>query len=168
MSPMLKAFIRQRQTAFESEVRTYFQATTRYRSRVRLGTIVIVDKSEEMSDFLKDLAERCGLSAKILRYDDVEAAKCLICQLGSEHVKVVVVNSELLSGQEEFVTWMNNEFTDIPVWISDCPIELDGELRSNGLRVGIVHQGVPLPFYADIVGFPVSARDMAFQNAVPA
>lgn len=166
MSPKMRARIATRQNAFESEVRAYFQATTRYRSRARLGAIVLVDKSEELYRFLEDVAERCGLAAKILRYDDLEAAKCLICQLGAEHVKVVVVNSEFLTSDESFVAWMNREFSDIPVWVSDCPPELDDEFRNSALRIGIVHRGVPLLSYADIVGFPSTAKDMASSMAL--
>jgi hypothetical protein len=99
----------------------------------------------------------CNLKCRIVHVDDAKNARKALAELGQHDVKAVVINADLLFASANGVTlaeWVNREYPDIPVWISDCPPEKDSEVRKASRRVGILQRGTSLAEYVDLLGFP--------------
>ena len=157
--------------SFDKELGSYFQASTSFRSRARKGTVVVVDKSPELYKFLDMLITKCSLKFCVYHVDDAKMAKKVIAELGQENVKVLVINSDLLFASANGTTlsqWVNEQFPEIPVWISDCPPDKDKEIRKTSQRVGIIPRGEPMVDYVDVLGFPSRCRTQAVALSVPA
>jgi hypothetical protein len=157
--------------SYDRELSAYFQASTSLRSRARRGTVVVVDKSPALYQFLDMLVSRCNLKFCVYHVDDAKVARRVLAELGQENVKVVVINSDLLFASANGVTlsqWVNEQFPEIPVWISDCPPEKDKEIRKNSMRVGIIARGEPLKDYIEVLGFPSKCKTQAAAISIPA
>jgi len=150
--------------SFNRELCSYFQTSTTFRSRARRGTVVVVDKSPSLYEFLDMLIKKCGLDFCAYHVDDAKTARKVLAELGQENVKVVVINSDLLFASANGTTlsqWINDQFPDIPVWISDCPLDKNDEIRKQSMRVGIIPRGERMEEYVDVLGFPSKCRTEA-------
>jgi hypothetical protein len=153
-------------TSFDAELKNYFRASTSFRSRARIGTVVIIDKSPTLYNFLEYLVKKCNLKFCIYHVAEAKDAKKVVAELGSDNIKVVVISGEMLFDSANGATlaqWINEKFPDIPVWISECTPEMDTRIRKTVQRVGIMSMGESLADYADVLGFPSSCREMALK-----
>jgi len=150
--------------SLDHELKEYFRESTSFRSRARNGTVVIVDKTTGLFDFLSDLVKRCQLKFRVVHVDDAKNARKVLIEIGQKSVKVVVINSELLFASSNGVTlaqWVNEQLPEIPVWISECPPEKDSEVRKSSQRIGIIRKGEPLAEFINILGFPPRCHEQA-------
>lgn len=143
--------------AVDAELDSYFRTATKFRSRARNGTVVIVDPSTSLYSFLDELVNRCNLRFCLYHVKDAPTARKVLAELGEEHVKVVVINCDLLFASANGVTlaqWIEKYFPNIPIWISECSKDRSGEIRKLSRRVGIIPKGEPLTSFVDVLGFP--------------
>jgi hypothetical protein len=148
--------------SLDHELKEYFRESTSFRSRVRNGTVVIVDRQTDLFDFLRDLTTRFQLKFQVVQVDDAENARRMLSEIGQRRVKVVVINSSLIFGSESggrLVQWVSEWFPEIPVWVIDCPPERDAEVHKLSQRIGILRTGEPFSEYIDILGFPARCRE---------
>lgn len=154
---------------FDHSLGDYFQTTVKYRTRVRKGTILIIDVDSSLHDFLTELMKRCDLPIRVIHTDTVESAKEVVIKLGPKEIKVVVVNSNLLECNDaSFAKWLNVKFPEIPLWLSECPEGSDVLFRDEIARIGILKRGEPLSDYVDILGFPEVCKSMAMKMTATA
>ena len=155
--------------SLDDELREYFQTSTSFRSRARNGTIVIIDQSTGLFDFLNSLVQKCQLKFRVVQVDDAKNARKLLEELGQRNVKAVVIHSKLLfkpTNGETLAQWVNENYPDIPVWISECPPDKNNTVRQTSQRVGIIDAGCARVKYLEMLGFPSRCREAALNSAV--
>jgi hypothetical protein len=151
-------------TSFDAQLKDYFRESTSLRSRARVGTIVIIDRSPALYSFLEYLVKQCKLNFCIYHVPESKDAKRVVSELGTENIKVVVINGELICESANGTTlaqWINEQFPDIPVWISDCTPEVSKKMSGYKQRVGMVSRGESFADYATAFGFPSSCQEAA-------
>jgi hypothetical protein len=148
--------------SLDRELKDYFRESASFRSRVRSGTVVIVDKTTALFDFLRELTTRFQLKFQVVHIDDAENARRMLSEIGQNNVKVVVINGDLLFESANgmmLAQWVSEWLPEIPVWVTDCPPEKDSEVHRSSQRIGILRKGEPLAEYIDILGFPTRCRE---------
>ena len=146
--------------SLDHELKSYFHESTSFRSSIRKGTIIIIDRATDLFDFLGDLIKNCQLKFRILHIADPGNARKIIEEVGSNNIKAVVINSLLLSENGATLSqWLNANHPEVPVWISDCPPDKDEAIRKNSQRVGILRKRESFIEYIDVLGFPSRCHD---------
>jgi hypothetical protein len=150
--------------SLDHELKDYFRESTRYRSRMRNGTIIIIDQTRELFDFLSKLVSQCQLQFRVIHLDSAKNARRVLFEIGPKNIKAVIVTTELLfasANGDTFAQWVNEQYPEIPVWVSQCSPDQENRVRRDSQRVGIMHEGSPLAEFIDVLGFPPSCREFA-------
>jgi hypothetical protein len=155
--------------SLDRELKDYFRESASFRSRVRNGTVVIVDETTVLFDFLSSLTQSCKLKFQVVHVDDVENARKMLGEIGQSNVKVIVISSGLFFESANGVAlakWVNEWLPEVPVWVSDCSPEMEDEVHGLSRRIGILHKGSPLAGYIDILGFPTRCREQTTKHLI--
>jgi len=168
MRLFMKESVEKSMKDFEEGLENYFATSRQHRSRKRRGSIILLDKTEDMFDFFNFLSDKCGLDLSIIRVLDEQSARKAIEDLGEDSVKAVVIESsmvdESLNGGS-LVCWLQSNYSTIPVWISNCEDEKRDLIRSQTMKIGIIEKNTALDKIVEILGFPKECENMVSQYA---
>ena len=151
--------IKQSAAKFDAECETFFQRCRNYRS-ARKGTVLVVDPKDEISNFLGFLVEHCSLKIEIVHIDDAGQIGAIIGEMGGKAVKAVIIDSDLLRASAT-ANWMDKNYPNIPMFISNCEPSRMNAVKSKSRRAGVFSATRPLADYIDALGFPEECKDMA-------
>jgi len=149
---------------FDRELRQYLDVSRKFRSRLRGGAILVVDKFTKTRKFLSSLVGECSVETDVLYFDDIKSAKKTISELGPSGVKVVVIDSGMvdLRNGSSLPTWLEKEYPEIPVLVFNCDVK-DKTLFMSRLsgRTGLVDANVPLYEFVEQAGLPTVCCQLA-------
>jgi len=144
---------------FDAECETFFQRCRNYRS-ARKGSVLVVDEKDEISDFLTFLVEHCHLKINVRHIRDVGLIGGIFEEVGDKGVKAVIIDSHLLRTSATAM-WMDKNYPNVPMFISNCEPESVSAIKRKSRRAGILSSKIPLADYIDALGLPDECRDMA-------
>jgi len=150
---------------FDSALDGYFNSCRNYRSKIRKGTVLVVDDNSEIANFLRFLVEHCHLSINVEQMSKASKAsdirKC-IDRMGAENVKAIIMDSHVwrVTATAE---WMDKNFPNIPIFISNCDPESEPAIKTTACRAGIMTTLHPLVDYVDALGLPDECHDVAIR-----
>ncbi len=142
---------------FDKELASYFTTTRNVRSRMRTGTIVLVDTDQELYKFLDFLVAKCGLPVSVVHVEMVCCARNAIRDIGADNVKAVIIDVNMLGDDlngTSLPAWLSREHPRIPVWVSHCPPEKEKTIRKTMFRVGIFGEHARREDYVHALGLP--------------
>lgn len=153
--------------SLDRELKDYFRESASFRSRVRNGTVVIIDETTILFEFLSSLTQSCKLKFQVVHVDDVENARKMLSEIGQSNLKVIVISSSLFFESASGVAlarWVSERLPEVPVWVSDCPPEMEDEVHGLSRRIGVLRKGSSLAGYIDILGFPTRCREQTTEH----
>jgi hypothetical protein len=142
---------------FDDKIDTYFKTSRKYRSKLRRGSVVLLDEDPEMFKFLNFIVEKCSLPIGVVHVASELCAMKIINDIGSNNVKAVIINEKFLgdcSDPNSFSMWVREQFPKIPVWVTDCNPERTDFIKSKTSRIGVIQENEPLTEVAMELGFP--------------
>jgi len=142
---------------FDDGLERFFSTSRKYRSTIRRGSIVLLDKKMKMFEFFTYLVRECGLEVGVVHVEEAASAKKAIGDIGAYDVKAVVIDSEMLGESlngDSLPSWLAKNYPRIPIWVINCAEEKKNQIRSQSRRVGIIEESATLETVAETVGFP--------------
>lgn len=142
---------------FDDGLEKYFSTSRKYRSRLRKGSIVLLDDNSDLFDLFTFLNDKCGLDVGIVHIGEACCAKKAVEDIGPGNVKAVVIDENMLGKSmngDSFPSWLNKNFPRIPVWVVNCSQEKKVWIRRQTRKVGVLIKGVSLLKVVEAVGYP--------------
>ena len=150
-------------TDFDESLDKYFEEARKYRSSLRKGSIILLDKHEKLFKFFSFLVEKCGLDVGVIKVSSPEEVWRTANDLGLQDVKAVVIDSDVF--EEELVNRLKKN-SRIPVWVVNCGDDVKKRKCCLTSKVGIIEKEAPLIEVAEMVGFPKECEKFAAEFAV--
>jgi len=168
MRLFMKGDVEQSLKDFEGGLEEYFATSIRYRSRLRRGSVVLLDDGDDMFRFLGFLSEKCGLEVGVVHVKEAASAKKAVEDIGPLEVKAVVIDSGMLDDSVNggsLPSWMEQNHPRIPVWVVNCESDKKRWIRSRMSKVGVIGDDAPLAAVAEAIGFPDKCQKFAREYA---
>jgi hypothetical protein len=148
----------------DDKIENYFATSRKYRSTVRQGSIVLLDKGNGMYDFLSFLVDRCGLEIGLIHLKDASSAKRAIQNAGVENIKAVIIESDMIdesANGNSLPSWLEREHCKIPIWVFNCGKSTINWIQTHTHRVGIFTPSKKLTEVIEDLGFPQECHLLA-------
>lgn len=133
----------------------YLDASLKFRSSIRKGTIVILERGFDMTNFLKVLSWQGGLQTDIVRETDFEKVRSIVLEIGENSIKSIIIDGDEISSESgiEFLEWFIKNYPKIPIWVGNCKEEKKTWLKQTIKRVGIFSVNEPIENIIKSLGF---------------
>jgi DNA-binding NarL/FixJ family response regulator len=153
---------------FDDGLEKYFATTRKYKSSLRRGSIVLLDKNDKLFKFFKFLSDKCGLELGVMHVMEDSSAKKAIEDLSSTGVKAVVVDCSMLGDSlngDSLISWLAKENPSIPIWVVNCGNKQKEWIRSQSIKIGVIEEDSTLKALAETVGFPKECENFIHEYA---
>jgi len=138
----------------DTEISSFIELGRNYRKLYSKGTVVVIDKDDDICKFLRFLVSNCDLSLRVIHVSDPDKGKIAIDSIDSRFIKAVIIDCSLVSKASKLLDeWIDS----VPVLISNCGQELDSYAEHKQMR--FLSRDVGLMDYIEALGLPDECND---------
>lgn len=114
----------------DRELSKYFKASAKYRSSTRkTGVVLILDSSRDLFDAIRFIVDKCNLEMVVMHVETSDLASQVVSDYGAKNIKAILASVDFVDS--EFVDWINERKSNIPVFVTRCPQEMEKEVPEN-------------------------------------